>query len=244
TKASDLGGLYRKMPITTTLCIIGALSISAFPLFSAFVSKSMIMSALLYEGHWAVWTAMLFASAGVLEHAGIKIPYFAFFAHDANLPAREPPVNMLLAMGIAAVLCVAIGSYPAMLYGILPYDAPYSPYDTTHVLTQLQLLAFATLGVVFLHRSGRYPAEVPSVNLDAEWLYRRLLPSIYNAVVQVISISGMLLGQFVRTGLDMLGQGLARHHGPRGILARTWPTGSMVLWVMVLLGLYLILYYL
>lgn len=244
TKASDLGGLYRSMPITTTLCIIGALTISAFPLFSAFVSKSMVMTALLDEGRWGVWMAMLFASAGVLEHAGIKIPYFAFFAHDAGIKAKEPPVNMLMAMAIAAVLCVAIGSYPTMLYSILPYDAPYSPYDTTHVLTQLQLLAFAILGVVFLHRSGRYPAEIPSVNLDAEWFYRRLFPAIYRGILQVVSVLGNLFGTAIKTGLSVCNEGLARHHGPRGILARTWPTGSMVIWVTVMLGLSLILYYL
>ncbi|HHX83262.1 MAG TPA: Na(+)/H(+) antiporter subunit D, partial [Pseudomonadaceae bacterium] len=242
-KATDLGGLYRKMPITTTLCIVGALSISAFPLFSAFISKSMIMTALLNEGHWGIWVAMLFASAGVLEHAGIKIPYFAFFGHDAGLAAREPPVNMLLAMGIAAVLCVAIGVFPAMLYNILPYDAPYSPYDMTHVLVQLQLLAFAILAVVYLHRSGRYPAEVPSVNLDAEWLYRRLVPTLYRGLLQVLSISSGLLRAFIRTGLNLGADYLSTHHRPSGLLARTWPTGSMVLWVAVLLGVYLLLYF-
>ena len=243
TKASDLGGLYRKMPITATLCIIGAMTISAFPLFSAFVSKSMIMTALLHEGHWAVWLAMLFASAGVLEHAGIKIPYFAFFAHDANLPAREAPINMLAAMVIAALLCVGIGSYPSVFYSILPYDAPYSPYDLTHVLTQLQLLAFAILGVVFLHRSGLYPAEIPSVNLDAEWFYRRFFPCIYGYLLKGLRVLGDLFGGFFLNKLNMLLGGLQRHHGPHGILARTWPTGSMVLWVAVLLSIYLILYY-
>jgi multicomponent Na+:H+ antiporter subunit D len=243
TKASDLGGLYRSMPITTTLCIIGALTISAFPLFSSFVSKSMVMSALLEEGYWGVWIAMLFASAGVLEHAGIKIPYFAFFAHDAGIKAKEPPVNMLLAMGIAAILCVAIGVYPTMLYSILPYDAPYSPYDMTHVLTQMQLLAFAILGVVFLHRSGRYPAEIPSVNLDAEWFYRRMFPAIFRGIKVVISVLAGLISQAISYTLDLFLDKLSRHHGPSGILARTWPTGSMVLWVMVLLGLYMILSY-
>jgi multicomponent Na+:H+ antiporter subunit D len=242
-KASDLGGLYRTMPITTTFCIIGGLTISAFPLFSAFVSKSMVMTALLQEGHTYIWVAMLFASAGVLEHAGVKIPYFAFFAHDAGIKAKEPPVNMLLAMAIAAVLCIAIGSYPTMLYSILPYDAPYSPYDMTHVLTQLQLLAFALLGVVFLHRSGRYPAEIPSINLDAEWIYRRMFPAIYNTIRKVITgIFGVIQG-IVNIRLTDLLEGLARHHGPKGILARTWPLGSMVMWVAVLLFLYLILYY-
>jgi multicomponent Na+:H+ antiporter subunit D len=244
TKASDLGGLYRSMPITTTLCIIGAMTISAFPLFSAFVSKSMVMVALLEEGHTIVWMAMLFASAGVLEHAGIKIPYFAFFAHDAGIKAKEPPVNMLLAMSISAVLCVAIGVFPSLLFNILPYDTVYSPYDLTHVLTQLQLLAFAILGVVFLHRSGRYPAEIPSVNLDAEWFYRRLFPAIYRKILAGLRGAGGFLGIYVSHGLDSFISGLAHYHGHRGILARTWPTGSMVLWVAVLLGVYLVLYFL
>ena len=78
-KATELGGLYRTMPATTVFCIIGAMSISAFPLFSGFVAKSLTMSALGYEGLFFVWLVLLFASAGVLEHSGIKIPYFAFF---------------------------------------------------------------------------------------------------------------------------------------------------------------------
>lgn len=241
TKASELGGLYKKMPITATLCIVGAVTISAFPLVSAFISKSMVMAALIEEGHSIIWMVMLFASAGVLEHAGIKIPYFAFFAHDQNIPAREAPVNMLAAMSIAAVLCVAIGVFPAMLYNILPYDAPYSPYDMTHVLTQLQLLAFAILAVVFLHRSGRYPAEVPSVNLDAEWFYRRLFPRFYQWLLRLLVLIGNFFGGGLRYCSASLLDGLNKTHGLQGTLGRTWPIGSMVLWVAVLLSVYLIL---
>lgn len=241
TKASELGGLYKKMPITATLCIVGAVTISAFPLVSAFISKSMVMAALIEEGHSVIWMFMLFASAGVLEHAGIKIPYFAFFAHDQNIPAREAPLNMLAAMSIAAVLCVAIGVFPSMLYNILPYDAPYSPYDMTHVLTQLQLLGFAILAVVFLHRSGRYPAEVPSVNLDAEWFYRRLFPRLYQALRRILTLVGSFFGGGLRYCSAGLLSGLNKTHGLQGTLGRTWPIGSMVLWVAVLLSVYLIL---
>jgi multicomponent Na+:H+ antiporter subunit D len=240
TKASELGGLYKKMPKTAALCIVGAITISAFPLVSAFISKSMIMSALIEEGHGIVWMFMLFASAGVLEHAGIKIPYFAFFAHDQNIPAEEAPTNMLGAMSIAAVLCVVIGVFPALLYNILPYDAPYSPYDMTHVLTQMQLLAFATLGVVFLHRSGRYPAEIPSVNLDFEWVYRRLIPGLYRGLKRILVLVGDFIGSWLRYWSGGVMAGLNRTHGPEGTLARTWPTGSMVLWVAVLLAVYLV----
>ncbi|MDX1405381.1 MAG: Na(+)/H(+) antiporter subunit D [Woeseiaceae bacterium] len=239
SKASDLGGLYRSMPVTATLCIIGAMTISAFPLFSAFVSKSMIMAALLEEGHVIVWFAMLFASAGVLEHAGIKIPYFAFFAHDAGIEAKEPPKNMLLAMALAAAVCLGIGFYPGVLYSILPFEVDYTPYDMTHVLTQLQLLAFAILGVVFLHRSGRYPAEIRATNIDAEWLWRKALPAVARGTVAIL----VWIRQSTRGLRDSVRQQsfyLTRRQNLQSALARNWPTGSMVLWVGVFLAVMLL----
>ena len=117
---SELGGLYKSMPQTAGLCIVGAASISAFPLFSGFVSKSMILSAAAAEGHWVIWIMLLFASAGVFHHSGIKIPYFAFFAHDSGIRTREAPLNMRIGMAMAAILCIVIGCYPAWLYALLP----------------------------------------------------------------------------------------------------------------------------
>jgi len=173
---SDLGGLYKSMPKTTVLCIVGAASISAFPLFSGFVSKSMVMSAALAQGYDWVWLALLFASAGVFHHAGIKIPFFAFFAHDSGIRCKEAPPHMLIAMFIAAVLCIGIGCQPWLLYNLLPFAVDYSPFDATHVIAQLQLLFFSALAFAWLKLSGIYPPELPSVNLDAEFVYRKLGP--------------------------------------------------------------------
>ncbi len=242
SKGSDLGGLYKTMPFTATLCIVGAASISAFPLFSAFVTKSMIMSAALEQGHIWIWLPLLFASAGVLEHAGIKIPYFAFFAHDSGIRTKEPPRNMLVAMTIAAVLCIGIGVFPKALYSLLPYAADYWPYDVTHVLTQTQILVFGILAVVALIRTGIYPPELRAVNLDADWSYRWLGPRLVRGVRTVVGaadrgVRNAVLGT-VRGGLRALAAG----HGPQGLLSRTWPTGSMVLWVAILLGVSLFLY--
>ena len=245
TKASELGGLYRTMPWTAGLCIIGALSISAVPFFNAFVSKSMIMSALLDGHHYWIWPVMLFASAGVVEHAGIKIPYFAFFAHDSGIRTREPPVNMLVAMAIGAVLCMAIGIRPELLYGLLPGEVDYPGlYSYTHMLTQMQLLCFAIAAVAAFHLWKIYPAEIPSVNLDADWVYRRAgaraTRFIGNAVAAVDGVfRGAVLGT-VRRGM----RGAFRSHGPRGVLARTWPAGSMVLWVSILLTAFLLFQFL
>ena len=88
-KGSELGGLYKSMPWTTGFCIVGAASISAFPLFSGFVTKSMVITAAMEGGYFWTWLVLLFASAGVFHHAGIKIPYFAFFAHDSGQALRR-----------------------------------------------------------------------------------------------------------------------------------------------------------
>ncbi|MGQ8366838.1 Na(+)/H(+) antiporter subunit D [Glaciecola sp. 1036] len=177
---SNLGGLYKTMPKTTLFCVVGAASISAFPLFSGFISKSMVMAAMIEAGHEYLWLMLLFASAGVFHHAGIKIPFFAFFAHDSGMRPKEAPTNMLIAMGIASVLCIAFGSYPWIVYHLLPWENAYQPYDLTHTLTQLQLLFFSALAFVWLNKMGLYPPELRSVNLDVEWLYRKALPKFGN----------------------------------------------------------------
>jgi multicomponent Na+:H+ antiporter subunit D len=240
SNGSDLGGLYKTMPKTAALCIVGALSISAFPLFSGFVSKAVIMSAVLDAGHDWIWLALLFASAGVFHHAGIKIPYFAFFAHDAGIRATEPPRNMLLAMLLAALLCVGIGVYPEALYRLLPFAMDYAPYDATHVISQLQLLCFAALAFTWLKLQGIYPPELHAVNLDFDWTYRRLLPGAARRLLAALAPLDQAIRQgTARTTRNAINT-LFRHHGPQGLLARTWPTGSMVLWVAVLLGAYLL----
>ncbi|OUS34635.1 Na(+)/H(+) antiporter subunit D ['Osedax' symbiont bacterium Rs2_46_30_T18] len=239
---SDLGGLYKTMPKTTVLCIIGAASISAFPLFSGFVSKSMVMSAALENGYDWIWLILLFASAGVFHHAGIKIPYFAFFAHDSGIRASDPPKNMLLGMLIAAGLCIAIGIYPAALYALLPYDTGYNPYDATHVLAQTQLLFFSALAFVWLNLRGMYPPELRSTNLDFDWVYRRVFPSILQKTFSIIwTINNVLRKAFLVRLYRCLAFLAKKNDRSSVLLSRTYPAGSMVMWVAVLLAIYLLL---
>ncbi len=244
---SELGGLYKSMPKTTVLCIVGAASISAFPLFSGFVSKSMIMAAAVAEGYDVVWLLLLFAAAGVFHHAGIKIPYFAFFAHDSGIRTTEPPKNMLIAMTLAAIACVVLGTFPAQtVYALLPWEHSYQPYDVTHVLTQLQLLFFSALAFVWLNLKNMYPPELPSTNLDADWFYRKLAPAVvkrvagttYGAYVSVENSVILSVKRMVQNSYD------AEAGQPKGYFAKLWPTETMVVWVAILLAVYLLFYYL
>ena len=205
--ASELGGLYKSMPWTCACCIIGAASISAIPLFNAFISKSMVMQGVADSGAVTIWLVLLFASAGVLHHAGVKIPFFSFFAHDSGIRCPEAPLNMRIAMTISAILCVVIGSYPPLLYNLLPHPVDYVPYThdpcpcSNFKLVFFAVLAFAVLmltneidasletqkkrGIVgILILIGKHPPELPGVNLDSDWIYRRALPKGIRAIVR------------------------------------------------------------
>jgi len=241
-KGSELGGLYKTMPWTTGFCIVGAASISAFPLFSGFVSKSLILTALGYEGRWFIWAVLLFASAGVFHHSGIKIPYFAFFAHDSGRRPKEAPLNMLLAMGITAFLCIGIGVYPDPLYAILPFAVDYEPYSTAHVITQLQLLMFSALAFTFLMLSGIYPPELKSTNLDFDFVYRKLLPGAFRALARSIHQFDQEIRASLLNALREFVLLVEKFHGETGIFARTQSAGTMVIWMVALLFVYLLFY--
>jgi multicomponent Na+:H+ antiporter subunit D len=167
--ATDLGGLYRQMPVSAACCLIGAASISALPGFSGFISKSMITSA---SGAgesppiW-LWLVLLVASAGVVDHAGIKIPFFSFFGHDSGHKVKEAPWTMQAAMLISAAACIIFGLFPnATIYRLLPLPNSYVPYTADHVLWQTQLLLFSALAFALMLLGGFYPSEIRAKNLD------------------------------------------------------------------------------
>jgi multicomponent Na+:H+ antiporter subunit D len=241
-RLSDLGGLARGMPSVFLLFMIGALSISAMPLLSGFVSKTMIIEAAADERLGAAYLLMSAASAITFMAVTLRLGWFAFFDRPCvTAPSKALPANMLVAMTIAAALCFLIGVLPAQFYQLLPDAVEYHAYTIGHLLWELQLLLFAGL-VFFLLRERLRPR--PGVALDVDWLYRRLLSSLAGTLQRGVDQvwSGLLRG--MQRQLLWLLENVNRHHGPQGVLARTWPTGSMVLWVAVLLAGSLLVYYL
>ncbi len=238
---STLGGLHKGMPWTTGLCMIGAASISAVPLFNGFVSKSMLMSAVLEGGHHGAWLALLFASACTLLYIGIRIPYYVFYGRDCGIRVTDPPPNMLTAMALAALLCVLIGCFPALLYQWLPHGSRYAAYDFSHVLAQLQLLGGSALAFLCLHRYGLYPTAQRGINLDAEYLYRRLLPDLLRRVTTRLSVS---LRQLQAAGEHSYGHGGRRARSALDSALHHLHNSSLAIWLVtgVLTGLLLLHY--
>lgn len=175
SKFTSLGGLYEKMPWTFVFTLIGGLSISAFPLFSGFVSKSMIVQSS-FDEH-LLWAGFLLnlASVGTFLHTGLKVPYFIWFGKNncerqSWKRAADPPWNMMTAMAVASFLCVFIGCYAPYLYRMLPYPVEYQPYTSYHVSETLQILLFCAVGFFLLIKKL---IPEPTISLDLDWFYRK-----------------------------------------------------------------------
>lgn len=232
TKASELGGLFRTMPLTTLFCLIGAGSISAFPMMGGFVSKSMIIAAVFEEYHYVVFAMLLFASAGVLEHSGIKVPYFAFFAHDSGKRPQEAPWNMLVAMGCAAFLCLFF-AFPwggvQVLYNLLPSEvageAAFHPYSADHVIFQMQLLMGAMLAFNLLKKRGLYPPERRAQILDSDWVYRRFGLGLLSWASEMWTRLGTQISYVFKRFFKAAGRRLYYLFSPASALSQDAPSG-------------------
>lgn len=240
-KCTELGGLFRTMPLTAACGIVGALAISSFPLTSGFVSKSMIAQAAGDEHLFVVWLLLAAASAGVFLHAGIKFPWFVFFQKDSGLRPPDPGWNMRAAMVLLAAFCIGLGIWYEPLYGLLPYPVDYAPYTGFHVVAQLQLLLFS--GLAFFVMLG-WLRRTLTITLDTDWLYRALFPrvvALYGAALERALAAG---GAGAARAGERLDAYFRRLCGPQGALARTWPAGAMGLGVMGMLLALLLSYYL
>lgn len=248
TKASELGGLHRTMPWTALACIVGAVSISALPFFAGYTSKTMIMTAAESgPGMMIVWLMLMFASAGVLEHAGIKVPFMAFFAHDSGKRPEEAPFNMLLAMGVASGLCLIIGLYPGWFYALLPFRDQAQEFlvqdlfSMSHVLQQLQLLAFAGLAFMVLWWFRLYPKEQPGVILDVEWLWRKAGPVAGRAMAGPLRRAGRIVSGLTSATIGGIQTASRQVFAADGAVSRKVPLSATAIWAVYILGLVLLI---
>lgn len=213
SKLSDLGGLARKLRWVLVLLMIGAFSISGFPLFNGFISKSMIVSAAGKSHLDAVMLLLLLASVGTFLHTGLKIPVFTFWGKDQKLSVRPIPRNMYVAMGILAFLCTLYGVAPGLLYSMLPYEVKYHPYTAYHIVETVPLLVFTFVGFWVLRPKL---AGEPYIPLDTDWIYRRSKPLMDRLLVGPVN--------------KFFYYGASTRDGIAGFLARNWRNPRAWIW--------------
>ena len=243
SKCTDLGGLFRTMPLTAICGIVGALSISGFPLTSGFTTKTMISQAAADENLVFVYFMLAAASAGVFLHAGIKFPWFVFFQRDSGLRPKDAPWNMAAAMVLVSILCILLGVFPGILYAHLPYPVAYVPYTAGKVLFYLQLLLFSGLAFFLVLPLMK---RTLTISLDTDWVWRVLLFRFTRATYLAVATSGIALRARVGAGLEALRSWAEARFGTRpertGVFARAWSIGSTALWSVVLLTAYVLVY--
>lgn len=241
-KCTDLGGLFRTMPVTCICGIIGALAISSFPLTSGYTTKTMISVAAEQQHLVFVWYMLAAASAGVFLHAGIKFPWFVFFQKDSGLRPKDAPWNMAAAMIFFAFLCVALGIYADPLYAMLPNTAIVPVYKPEKVVFYLQLLLFSGLAFFLLLN---YMKRTLTITLDLDWIWRiavfRAGDLVYDALTAARTAAEKAVLSFLKSGQEKLDD-LSERDGL--ILRATSATGLAALYAMVLLTLYILVYYL
>jgi multicomponent Na+:H+ antiporter subunit D len=216
SKLSELGGLARYMPWTVALYMIGAFSISGFPLWSGFVSKSMTVEAAELLSRENVVLLLHLASIGTFLHTGLKLPYFTWWGPKRAYEPKPIPWNMVAAMAIAAILNTWIGLFPGGLYAILPFGMDYEPYTYSHVLKSVQLLGFTFLAFwVFRSKLGGEAL----IALDTDWVYRRPARVSYALGPQVVAAA---FGFMERTVYGVMGRVVQVGRDPVGWLERAW----------------------
>jgi len=195
-KLDHLGGLVGRMKWALVFFMVGAFSISGVPLFSGFVSKSMVIFAA-EEGHLAAVVLLLnLASVGTFLSIGLKLPYFTWFSKETDIKPQPVPLNMYIGMALTSALCIAIGVYPSLLYNLLPnVPVHYQPYSATHLLETMQLLIFTFLGFWLVLDKIHMHA---TITLDTDWFYRR--PSRFAYYAFSVSICN-LFGHIERLAL-------------------------------------------
>ena len=248
-KCSEVGGLFRTMPLTAVCGIIGALAISGFPLTSGFTTKTMISQAAADQSLVWVYFLLAAASAGVFLHAGIKFPWFVFFQRDSGLRPKDAPWNMGAAMVLFSALCILFGVAPQFLYEYLPYPVEYQPYTAGKVIFYLQLLLFSGLAFFLLLPMMR---RTETISLDSDWLWRVALFKAAKGLNAVLTRLGRAIRELAGNLGQRFGERSLRLFGTRteegrqlpGVFARAWPIGTTALWIAVLLTAYVFFYYL
>ena len=129
---SDLGGLCRKMPITSATCSVASLSISGVPPFNGFWSKLIIIIAAVQAAFTTVPGAVqagyiVIAAVAVLVSfltlvSFVKVQKYTFFgALPLRLSGvRESSAVMCIAMIMLAIACIGLGILsPFVLNGLV-----------------------------------------------------------------------------------------------------------------------------
>ncbi len=145
TNLDKLGGLSKKMPVTTVCFLIGAFSISGLPPFNGFASKWMIYQATytkaVESGNFvfALVTVVALVVSVMTLASFIKVTQAVFFGqlNPEHTDVKEVPVSMRVPMVIMSVLCVASGLFYPVVNKYLLFPAANSSLSVSNYIDKM-----------------------------------------------------------------------------------------------------------
>ncbi len=126
-------GVFRKMPVTAGVFLVGAFAMIGIPPTCGFFSKWYLIKGGIEAGQWIFVAALLCSSLinAVLFFRLIEIGYFGVFdaegkaPHHDHVAVAEAPLTMLVPMVITAGLLIAMGLYTSeIISGLVQYTLP------------------------------------------------------------------------------------------------------------------------
>jgi multicomponent Na+:H+ antiporter subunit D len=132
----EMGGLARRMKVTSFCCRVGALSIAGVPPFNGFFSKLIIIIALAAAGH-PVLSALAALVALMTLLSFVKVQRYALEGEPGEKvkTATEAPVLMCAGLVILAVVCILAGVAAIPLYDHIFMPAGEALINATKSLT-------------------------------------------------------------------------------------------------------------
>jgi multicomponent Na+:H+ antiporter subunit D len=106
----EMGGLSKKMPVTSTTSLFASMSIAGIPPFNGFWSKLFIIVACVQAGRF--WFALAAVIGSLLTLASfLKVQKYGFFEKLKSKfeGVKEAPASMGVPMVVLALLCLGVG---------------------------------------------------------------------------------------------------------------------------------------
>lgn len=154
----DMGGLARKMPLTTLTFGIGALSLAGLPGLAGFFSKDLILEAVGEHGVSLPLLLLLFSAFLTALYMGrLLLRVFFGEASDKASHAHESGGFLLLPLVMLAVPALATGYFGGM-FGQLYGTAYHFHLGTTGVIAAGLGLLGLGLAFVLYRKSEEHPA--------------------------------------------------------------------------------------
>lgn len=240
-RLSELGGLSKHMRMVAACGVVGVMCAGALPGTGGFISKTILTAAAGKAELGWVWFLLTITSAGMFIAGPLRFIWFVFFGKDCGVYPAPTKMSTRITLTILVAICLVTGLAPAPFHALLPYPVTHPAYDGASILNQLQLLSFS-ICAFFLMR--RYLVPTRTISLDLDYFYRRFSRSFAAEFADRTMEARGDLAADAKSTITSLLERISKHHGPEGALARSWPTGSTALWLAIMLGLYLVIFYL